>query len=144
MKKLMITIMVLVMSVLYAGQTEPPCGVQANKQRGEMPFGYDPNMVSGYLLGYLSTQVGGSVSHEITYCDPDEDVVELTVVDLPAGATAVDEILTWTPSAAGVWYVYLSITDRPQEAEDAKTVLGTILLQGRPINNHPVLLPVAD
>jgi hypothetical protein len=114
-----------------------------------VPFPYDKSQVVGEILGTVTNRAGVTGQILGTYSDPDTDPVTVRLTKAPAEMLLKQDpnsssyVLTWTPTAAGVYYVAITAKDQPP-AGDSLEATGTILWDVLPKNRSPFLGPVGN
>jgi hypothetical protein len=114
-----------------------------------VPFPYDKNEVVGEILGTVTHRAGVTGHITGTYGDPDGDPVTVRLTKAPVDMLLKQDpnsssyVLTWTPTAAGVYYVAITAKDQPP-AGDSLEATGTILWNVLPKNRSPFLAPVGN
>lgn len=114
-----------------------------------VPFPYDKNQVVGEILGTVTHRAGITGQITGTYADPDADPVTVRLTKAPADMLLKQDpnsssyVLTWTPTAAGVYYVAVTVKDQPPTGDPLEAT-GTILWDVLPKNRSPFLVPVGN
>jgi hypothetical protein len=132
---------IVVLLPLLVGSSRP-CPEPNYPSAEECPFPVDPNLVEGKLLGWLCVEVGRSITHTRTWCDPDGDEAVVEIVKGPAGVELVNRPKTgsytilWAPQQPMTTALVVRVTDRPK-AGSPKSDTGTILIQVLPCQKRP-------
>ncbi len=83
--------------------------------------------------GIIAVSTGQAIKITAAATDPDNNPVTLTATGLPVDAdfnvTAGTGVLTWTPTASGVYTFTLQAIDQPTDASQAKTVQQTVTVR---------------
>jgi len=114
--------------------TNNPCPEPDYPHIEDCPFPVDPNMVKGKLLGWLQIEVGESLVHTRTWCDPDGDTVKVKIVEGPEGLKLINKpritsyTLLWRPRQLTTTAIVLEATDDPVVGLP-KSDVGTLLVQ---------------
>jgi PKD repeat protein len=91
-------------------------------------------------IGPQTVVEGETLSGTITADDPDGDALTFTLEGLPAGASFVDQVFTWTPAVGQAGAYVLTATVSDGALEDAEDV--TVTVTAAPVNQPPVLSAV--
>ena len=111
-----------------------PCPEPNYPSIEDCPFAADPNLVVGKLLDWVRLEVGQKLAYTRTWCDPEGDPAQVTVVSGPPGLQIVNRpkigtyTLLWTPSQPMTTAIVVQVTDKPAHGEP-KSATGTILVQ---------------
>jgi len=131
------TLMSLVVVLPLLIGTNNPCPEPDYPNLADCPFPVDPDLVEGKLLGWLQVELGESLVHTRTWCDPDGDTVTVEAVKGPEGMKLINKpritsyTILWRPRQLTTTAIVLRATDHPAMGLP-KSDVGTLLVQVAP------------
>lgn len=139
-----IGIAVVLLGAMTFGQV---CPEQTYKPASTCPYTVDPNQigvdpVSGEpdLIGWYAVDVSQTVTIDGWVCDDDGDamVVTASVGELTM-VTPASYVLRYTPTAVGLTYIHLAVTDQPPDHQQPITRTGTIVVAATQPDSPPAI-----
>jgi len=123
------------------------CGPQEFADISEAPFAIDVNEIAvdpashrRLCLGWAVVELGRTFTRTAEYCDPDGDPVTFAAAEyLSVDEAAGTYTLTLRPTAVGVTYYDVRLTDVVEAPRTPRARAGTFALAAVPANAPPVL-----